>query len=236
MSTRALIRRGSKSGGEFLLLRQGNCQGVATWQLPGGIAFEEPNVGWDEGAKIGALNAALEGLLGTHPPWVTYVGDFKDDAGALAQLYRQGAESEAAQRLPTPGDHIAHSDAPTSAARLLAAACLPGSAGGLCRVYAYATPTSEQTPFDELAAATAGAEIRWCSASAIISMSCDPMVGGRADDSRGPGCHRTPFAPPGPSPCPLKSTKTLLGPPHRRLASRRDLWLSGGYHPRSARR
>jgi len=88
-SARLLIERSSDRESEFLLHR---AEGRDGWELPGGDGGEEEEVGWDIGARIGALQALTRTQLGVDVPWMSYIEDVETKEG-VCRLY--GFEDEA---------------------------------------------------------------------------------------------------------------------------------------------
>lgn len=81
-TTRLLIERAATS--QFLLVRD---EENDRWELPGGEGWEEEDgVGWDVGARIGALQALVQTQLGLDVPWMSYIEDVKRDEG-ICRLY-----------------------------------------------------------------------------------------------------------------------------------------------------
>ena len=60
-TTRLLIEHASGQEPEFLLLHDNEHD---RWELPGGEGWEEEEVGWDIGARVGALQALTQTQLG----------------------------------------------------------------------------------------------------------------------------------------------------------------------------
>jgi len=79
-SARLLIEKISEAEPEFLLRR---CAETDSWELPGGEALEEEErVGWDIGARIGALQSiAGKQLQVDEIPWMSYIDDIQSDGG-----------------------------------------------------------------------------------------------------------------------------------------------------------
>ena len=146
LSTRLVVERGQ----QYLQVRPIGGE----WQWPGGVAWEETSVGWDEGAKVSACRTHFSRLFGedSSPPWMTWIGDYAEEhlEELVAELELSGAALEArirehVHRVPQVGSHCAWSDTPLSPAQLLVQARQHGS-GGLCRTYGYtATPSMSVT-------------------------------------------------------------------------------------------
>ena len=81
--TRLLFERQSGQESEFLLLHD---DGHDRWELPGGEGWEEDEVGWDIGARVGALQALTQTQLGLDIPWLSYIEDVEMRDG-VCRLY-----------------------------------------------------------------------------------------------------------------------------------------------------
>lgn len=63
------------------------CDHDGRWALPGGSTFHERSIpDWDLGNMIAPLQQSLREQLGIEPPWVSYVGDYKE-RGHLCRVY-----------------------------------------------------------------------------------------------------------------------------------------------------
>jgi len=83
-TTRLLIERASEGDAEYLLVRDAEKD---RWELPGGEGWEEEEgVGWDVGARIGALQVLVKQQLDLDVPWMSYIEDAKRDEG-ICRLY-----------------------------------------------------------------------------------------------------------------------------------------------------
>ena len=82
-TTRLLIERRSDRESEFLLLYDDEHD---RWELPGGEGWEEEAVGWDIGARVGALQELIHSQLGLDIPWMSYIEDVETKDG-LCRLY-----------------------------------------------------------------------------------------------------------------------------------------------------
>ena len=157
LSTRLIVERGQ----QYLQVRPVGGE----WQWPGGVAWEEPSVGWDEGAKVSACKTHFSRLFGedSSPPWMTWIGDYAEEhlEELVAELELSGAAaidakiSEHVHRVPTVGSHCAWSDTPLSPAQLLVQARQHGT-GGLCRTYGYTV-----APSMSVTCRLSGWESRW---------------------------------------------------------------------------
>ena len=82
-TTRLLIERNNEQESEYLLLRSSERD---HWELPGGEGWEEEGVGWDVGARIGALQALAKTQLEVDIPWMSYIEDVETEDG-VCRLY-----------------------------------------------------------------------------------------------------------------------------------------------------
>ena len=83
-TTRLLIEDASHQESKFLLRRDAE---KGTWELPGSEGWEEEKlVGWDVGARIGALQEITQTQLGLEVPWMSYIEDVEADEG-ICRLY-----------------------------------------------------------------------------------------------------------------------------------------------------
>jgi hypothetical protein len=83
-TTRLLIERASDGDAEFLLVRDTEKD---RWELPGGEGGEEEDgVGWDVGARIGALQDLVKTQLDLDVPWMSYIEDAKREGG-ICRVY-----------------------------------------------------------------------------------------------------------------------------------------------------
>ena len=83
-TTQLLIEDTSGQEPKFLLHRDVETQ---SWELPGGEGWEEEElVGWDVGARIGALQEITETQLGLEVPWMSYIEDVEEEDG-ICRLY-----------------------------------------------------------------------------------------------------------------------------------------------------
>ena len=83
-TTRLLIEDSSNQESKFLLRRDAE---KGAWELPGGEGWEEEKlVGWDVGARIGALQEITQTQLGLEVPWMSYIEDVEEDAG-ICRVY-----------------------------------------------------------------------------------------------------------------------------------------------------
>ncbi len=80
-STRLLIEDGSSGESRYMVVNDQD--GTA---LPGGEGWEEEDVGWDVGARIGSLQGLVKEQIGIEIPWMTYIGDVEEGSGAC-RLY-----------------------------------------------------------------------------------------------------------------------------------------------------
>jgi hypothetical protein len=80
-TTRAVLTRNSASGPEVLVTD------AERFQLPGGDAWDERAIpDWDLGNYIAPLKNHLLKDIGIEPPWLSYVGDYEEDAH-LCRVY-----------------------------------------------------------------------------------------------------------------------------------------------------
>ena len=96
--TRLLIECSVGEESLFLVQRDGETD---RWQLPGGRGWEEEKgVGWDVGARIGAMQVLARDQLGVEIPWMSYIADeedtcrlygYLDEDGVLTGLAGEGA-------------------------------------------------------------------------------------------------------------------------------------------------
>ena len=99
-TTRLLIEDSSHQEPKFLLRRNVATEG---WELPGGEGWEEEKlVGWDVGARIGALQEITQTQLGLEVPWMSYIEDVEADAG-VCRLYGFSDETLDTDALATGG-------------------------------------------------------------------------------------------------------------------------------------
>ena len=83
-TTRLLIETTSDGESKFLLHRDPETR---CWELPGGEGGEEEKlVGWDVGARIGALQAIAQAQLGLDVPWMSYIQD-TEETEAMCRVY-----------------------------------------------------------------------------------------------------------------------------------------------------
>ena len=103
------------------------------WGLPGGPGWEETDIpGWDHGSRIGALDKLVRSELGLELPWMTYVGDYEEEADGEVGLCRVYAHPCAEK--PTLPDSKYSGNEPTSAPPQSApAASCGGSPAKRCR-------------------------------------------------------------------------------------------------------
>ena len=96
-SARLLIERHSGEASEFLLhhAKERDHWERDHWELPGGEGGEEEEVGWDIGARIGALKALTQTQLGLDVPWMSYIEDVETKEG-VCRLYGFEDETEPA--------------------------------------------------------------------------------------------------------------------------------------------
>ena len=86
-TTRLLIEDASNQESKFLLHRDGE------WELPGGEGWEEERlVGWDVGARIGALQELAKTQLDLEVPWMSYIEDIEMEEG-ICRIYGFSAEN-----------------------------------------------------------------------------------------------------------------------------------------------
>ena len=88
-TTRLLIECPSGQESRFLMLRNDEHDG---WELPGGDGWEEEGVGWDIGARIGALQELTKTQLGLDIPWMSYIEDVETKDG-VCRLYGYSGET-----------------------------------------------------------------------------------------------------------------------------------------------
>jgi hypothetical protein len=87
-TTRLLMTCDNES--KFLLVRD---EDQDRWELPGGEGWEEEDgVGWDVGARIGALQDLVKTQLGLDVPWMSYIEDVERDGG-ICRLYGFSGEN-----------------------------------------------------------------------------------------------------------------------------------------------
>ena len=78
-TTRLLIESTSNPPPRFLLIHDNERD---RWELPGGEASEEEErVGWDVGARIGALQSIIQKELSADIPWMSYIDDVEAEHG-----------------------------------------------------------------------------------------------------------------------------------------------------------
>lgn len=83
-TTQLLIEDASGQEPKFLLHRDVETQ---SWELPGSEGWEEEElVGWDVGARIGALQEITQTQLGLEVPWMSYIEDVEEEDG-ICRLY-----------------------------------------------------------------------------------------------------------------------------------------------------
>lgn len=83
-TTRLLIEDSSTQASKYLLRRDTE---TGRWELPGGEGWEEEKlVGWDVGARVGALQALSQTQLGLEVPWMSYIEDVEEDDG-ICRVY-----------------------------------------------------------------------------------------------------------------------------------------------------
>lgn len=89
-TSRGLIERERKGESQFLFVeRDGKLS------LPGGPAVKEGAIpDWDEGNYVWSAVTALEAQLKCRPPWMSYVGDYEEDA-TLCRVYAYRLPSHA---------------------------------------------------------------------------------------------------------------------------------------------
>ncbi len=76
-SSRLLIESESVGAPMYLLVRGSEND---PWELPGGDATEEEEgVGWDVGARIGALQEIVKRQFDADIPWMSYIGDIETE-------------------------------------------------------------------------------------------------------------------------------------------------------------
>jgi len=83
-TTQLLIEDTSSQESKFLL-----CRDVETtcWELPGGEGWEEEKlVGWDVGARIGAMQELAKTQLDLEVPWMSYIEDIETENG-ICRVY-----------------------------------------------------------------------------------------------------------------------------------------------------
>ena len=80
-TTHLLIEDSSSRESKFLLHRDGE------WKLPGGEGWEEKKlVGWDVGARIGAMQELAKTQLDLEVPWMSYIEDIEEENG-ICRIY-----------------------------------------------------------------------------------------------------------------------------------------------------
>ncbi|MYA70787.1 hypothetical protein F4009_23450 [Candidatus Poribacteria bacterium] len=80
-TTRLLIEDTSGQESKFLLHRDGE------WKLPGGEGWEEEKlVGWDVGARIGAMQELAKTQLDLEVPWMSYIEDVEAE-DSICRVY-----------------------------------------------------------------------------------------------------------------------------------------------------
>ena len=83
-TTRLLIEDSSSQESKFLLRRVTETN---SWELPGGEGWEEEKgVGWDVGARIGALQELTQAQLGLEVSWMSYIEDV-EEADGICRIY-----------------------------------------------------------------------------------------------------------------------------------------------------
>ena len=86
-TTRLLIEDTSNQESKFLLHRD------EEWKLPGGEGWEEEKlVGWDVGARIGALQELAKTQLDLEVPWMSYIEDIETEED-ICRIYGFSAEN-----------------------------------------------------------------------------------------------------------------------------------------------
>ena len=96
-NTRLLIEETSSQESKFLLHRDGE------WELPGGEGWEEEKlVGWDVGARIGALQELAKTQLDLEVPWMSYIEDVEEEDG-ICRVYGFSDENLDLDRLANNG-------------------------------------------------------------------------------------------------------------------------------------
>ena len=94
-TTRLLVERPSGQESRFLMLHDGEND---SWELPGGEGWEEEGVGWDIGARVGALQILAKTQLGLDIPWMSYIEDIETSDG-VCRLYGYSDETLPFDRL-----------------------------------------------------------------------------------------------------------------------------------------
>jgi hypothetical protein len=82
LNTRLVVEQESGSDSQYLVMK--GPEGLP--QLPGGLGWEEDDVGWDVGARIGALQSLAKEQLGVDIPWMSFIDD-ADEGDSLCRRY-----------------------------------------------------------------------------------------------------------------------------------------------------
>lgn len=75
-TTRLLIEHRVNGEPRFLAVRDGD-----RWMLPGGAGWEEEDVGWDVGARVGAVQSLTRDQIGVEVPWASWITDVDEGVG-----------------------------------------------------------------------------------------------------------------------------------------------------------